>query len=226
MPTKDACTTAIEALPEAISQEYRDYEARYQSNWILPWKAAQETRGQLAKALEAYRHIFSEWMDFYKALDAKLTGQITLRGPDGKIAAHTLAPVKDVASRAIEGMPQSEVQQRAKELDQRFQALTKPSPADDVHQQAQRVILAFDTTRDIVKQLALGCAKAQADLEAAKNLTDQAVEQRRLLGEPSKLQRFVAMEFPKTWASLADGRPLVDIAEELIRRLKDGGTVA
>ena len=215
MPTKDACSESIALLPDSIAEDFREYNRSYRRYFNLC------TRVQLGRALNLYRHIFNEWTTFYKTLDARLSSG-SVRSENGQAQWLTF---KDEATRAIEGMPESEVARRAKALDTRFGALCKPADTADVHEQAERIILAFDTTRQIVKELALGCAKAQSDICAATTQSEQTAEYRRIVGDPSRLQRYLAADFPNTWAALADGRPLVEIAEEIIRRVKEGKPV-
>jgi hypothetical protein len=205
--TKDLCSQAIEALPESYSQDVREYERRFQSSWITivaGTRFFRETRDQLAKALDCYRVIFEEWTQFYSRVDDRFK----------KI-------YKDQATRAIEGMNPGEVTKRVVELDGRYKALCLPSPTHDVADQADRIILAFDITREQVAELALAYTKSQSDLAAAKADSDRHGEFLRIVGQPSDLQVFLSANFPKTWAGLADGRTLVDITTNILGKLKE-----
>lgn len=225
--TTDTASLSIEQLPASIATEFRDYESQHQrgmASWN-PWKASRllaASRAQLAKALDLYLELFRDWTEFYGTLDKKLSQGWT-RTDEG-LPVQSLN-FKDEATRAIEGMPLSDVSVRAKELDGRFVSMCRPGDSTQAHEQAERVILAIETTRQIVAELAIGCAKAQADLAAAKMQAEQYTEHRRIVGQPRQLQGFLQAEFPKTWASLADGRPLVDIAEQIIRKIREGQPV-
>jgi hypothetical protein len=204
---KDLCSTAIEALPESISKDFRDYEYRLQRSWLnilTEQRFFRETRDHLAKALDCYRMIFEEWKTFYSRVDDRLK-----------------KAYKDQATRAIEGMTPGEVTQRVVDLDSRYKALCLPAPTQDVTDQANRIILAFDIAREQVAELALAYTKSQSDLAAAKADSDKYGEYLRIVGQPRDLQVFLSANFPKSWAGLADGRPLVDIATTILGKLKE-----
>ena len=207
MNAKDVCSHAIEVLPEEIAKEFRDYDAWFTGSW-LPWRMLTRTRDQLAKALECYRLILTEWRSFYSAIDDRMK-----------------AAFKDQATRAIEGMTDSELTRRIVGLDKRYKALCQPAPEADVHEQASRIILAFETTREQVAQLATAFTKSRSDLAAAQTAADQHGEFLKLVGQPRELQVFLQQNFPKTWVGKADGRPLVQIVSEILTMLKDGKQV-
>jgi len=208
MPDPDIATIAIEQLPPDIAQEFQEYNERYRNAWRGPWKALRDTRLQLAKALDCYRYLFNEWKQFYSAIDDRLK-----------------AAFKDRATRAIEGMTAGTVASRIVDLDKRYKVLCQASTAHDAHDQAGRILLALETTREEVAELALAYTKAVSDLAAAESCAERYEELSRIVGEPRSLQVFLHDEFPLTWASLSDGRPLVQITTEVLRQLKEGKSV-
>lgn len=227
----DNVAEEIQRVPNAEASQFRAYELWYQNRWpwqlvVDPWTRLKETRRQLANALRLYRTVFTEWAQFQAHISSTLSAPAAApMTPSMAESRPQTLKFKDAASRAIEGMPESELARHLKALDSRFAALCQISDVADVHEQAERLLLAFDTTREITMELANACGKAQADLAAAKVNLDQVIEYRRIVGDPGKLQRFLQGQFPKSWAALSDGRPLVDIAEEIVRKLQSGQPV-
>ena len=158
--------------------------------------------------LRDYRALFAEWTAFYKALDDRVK-----------------PAYKDRATQAIVGMTNSDVTKRVVSLDSRYKLLCQPSPDSDVHQQASRIAMAFDTAREQVAELALALTKAQSDLDAAKVAAAQHGEYLKIVGQPRDLQAYLAIAFPMTWKALSDERPLVEIATHILTQLKDGRVV-
>lgn len=176
---------------------------------FLPWLVVKETRGQLTSAFDAYRAIFDEWTLFYQKLDDRMK-----------------PAYKDRATAAIDGMTNSAATDRVVELDERYKRLCQPSVSfNSVHDQAGRINMAFDTTREQVAELALALTKAQSDLDAAKVAAAQHGEYLKIVGQPRDLQAYLAIAFPMTWKALSDGRPLVEIATHILTQLKDGRVV-
>ncbi len=176
---------------------------------FLPWLVVKETRQRLARALDAYRMIFDEWTLFYRKLDDRMK-----------------PAYKDRATAAIDGMTNSAATDRVVELDKRYKSLCQPPPlSNSVRDQAERIAMAFDTTREQVAELALALTKAQSDLDAAKVAAAQHGEFLKIVGQPRDLQAYLAVAFPMTWKAISDGRPLVEIATHILTQLKDGRVV-
>jgi hypothetical protein len=205
--TKDICSHTIEVLPPEIRKDFQAYDTWFNGSW-LPWRMLSRTREQLAKALECYRLIFTEWKTFYSTVDDRMKKAF-----------------KDRATRALEGMNDSDVTKRVVDLDKRYKTLCQPAPEADVHEQASRILLAFETTREQVAELALAYSKSQSDLAAAQTDSQRYGEFLALVGQPRELQVFLQQNFPKTWVGKADGRPLVKIVTEILTMLKDGKQV-
>jgi hypothetical protein len=170
-------------------------------------------RKRLARAL--YADVFDSWDKLQRALSAH-----RMRTSD----AGGISTFGDSASRAIEGMPPSPLAKTVKDRDLSFVSLCNLGDGYS-YQKVALIILAFDISREITERLARGYATLQTATAAAAVNSEQVIEYRKLVGDPSKLQRYLAGEFPTTWASLSDGRPLVDITEEIVRRIRAGQPV-